>query len=211
MSEFVKPYNNDPFVGNLSTPVTTSTATKIYLGNLPIYRKGLSPLLRGLEIGMAHGYFLIGPFTKLGPLRNSDIALFAGFLSTIGLILILTLGLTIYGAAVFKPEKESSEAGENDLQTRKAWDQFKGGFFVGACGSAGFALICLSIPADIFNNASSFLSTNVTGMLFFKRNKPFLPLPQAKSKTFLLHPRERIKVKCFINNSEAVPFKCPIY
>jgi hypothetical protein len=26
----------------------------------------------------------------------------------------------------------------------KAWDQFKGGFFVGACGSAGFAFICLS-------------------------------------------------------------------
>ena len=57
MSGFIKPYNNDPFVGNLSTPVTTSTATKLYLGNLPIYRKGLSPVLRGLEIGMAHGYF----------------------------------------------------------------------------------------------------------------------------------------------------------
>ena len=42
MSEFVKPYNNDPFVGNLSTPVTTSTATKLYLGNLPFpYRSFL--------------------------------------------------------------------------------------------------------------------------------------------------------------------------
>jgi len=79
MSEFIKPYNNDPFVGNLSTPVTTSTATKLYLGNLPIYRKGLSPLLRGLEIGMAHGYFLIGPFYILGPLRNSENALLVGF------------------------------------------------------------------------------------------------------------------------------------
>jgi hypothetical protein len=37
---------------------------------------------------------------------------------------------------------------ETELQTKKAWDQFKGGFFVGACGSAGFAFICLSsIPA----------------------------------------------------------------
>ena len=81
MSEFIKPYNNDPFVGNLSTPVTTSTATKLYLGNLPIYRKGLSPLLRGLEIGMAHGYFLIGPFFILGPLRNSENALLVGFLA----------------------------------------------------------------------------------------------------------------------------------
>ena len=40
MSEFVKPYNNDPFVGNLSTPVTTSTATKLYLGNLYSKRDG---------------------------------------------------------------------------------------------------------------------------------------------------------------------------
>ena len=149
MSEFVKPYNNDPFVGNLSTPVTTSTATKLYLGNLPIYRKGLSALMRGLEVGMAHGYFLIGPFALLGPLRNSDIALLAGFLSTIGLILILTLGLTIYGIATFSQEKSSSE---NDLQTRKAWNRFKGGFFVGACGSAGFAFICLSsIPTFALN------------------------------------------------------------
>ena len=150
MSEFIKPYNDDPFVGNLSTPVTTSTATKLYLGNLPIYRKGLSPILRGLEIGMAHGYFLIGPFVKLGPLRNSDIALFAGFLSTIGLIIILTLGLTIYGVAAFNQEK--SQGSDNDLQTKKAWDQFKGGFFVGACGSAGFAFICLSsIPSFTIN------------------------------------------------------------
>ena len=86
----------------------------------------------------------MGPFVKLGPLRNSEIALFAGFLSTIGLILILTLGLTIYGAAAFKEEKEPSQTTGNELQTKKAWDQFKGGFFVGACGSAGFALICLS-------------------------------------------------------------------
>ena len=150
MANFIKPYNDDPFVGHLATPITSSAVTRALLKNLPAYRFGLTPLLRGLEIGLAHGYFLIGPFAKLGPLRNSDIALLAGFLSTIGLILILTLGLTIYGAAVFKPEKESLEAGENDLQTRKAWDQFKGGFFVGACGSAGFALICLSsIPQSI--------------------------------------------------------------
>ena len=86
--------------------------------------------------------FLIGPFVKLGPLRDSNAALFAGFLSTIGLIIILTLGLTIYGIAAFGQGK--STGSDNDLQTKKAWDQFKGGFFVGACGSAGFAFICLS-------------------------------------------------------------------
>ena len=62
--------------------------------------------------------------------------------STIGLIIILTLGLTIYGVAAFGQEK--SEGSDNNLQTKKSWDQFKGGFFVGACGSAGFAFICLS-------------------------------------------------------------------
>ena len=85
---------------------------------------------------------LIGPFAKLGPLRDSDIGLLAGFMSTIGLIVILTIGLTIYGVATFGQEK--STGNPNDLQTKKAWDEFKGGFFVGACGSAGFAFICLS-------------------------------------------------------------------
>jgi len=144
MANFIKPYNDDPFVGHLATPITSSSVTRAILKNLPAYRLGLTPLLRGLEIGLAHGYFLIGPFFKLGPLRDSDIGLLAGFLSTIGLILILTLGLTIYGTAVF--DKENLESNENGigLQTKKAWNQFKGGFFVGACGSTGFAFICLS-------------------------------------------------------------------
>ena len=150
MANFIKPYNDDPFVGHLATPITSSAVTRALLKNLPAYRFGLTPLLRGLEIGLAHGYFLIGPFAKLGPLRNSEVSLLAGFLSTIGLILILTLGLTIYGSVVFKSEGEPLKTSENNLQTRKAWDQFKGGFFVGACGSAGFAFICLSsIPQSI--------------------------------------------------------------
>ena len=139
MSNLIRPYNDDPFVGHLSTPITSSRTTRAILENLPAYRYGLTPLLRGLEIGLAHGYFLIGPFVSLGPLRNSDIGLLAGFLSTIGLIVILTLGLTIYGITSFGQDKS-----ENTLQSKKAWDQFKGGFFVGACGSAGFAFICLS-------------------------------------------------------------------
>ena len=148
MANFIKTYNVDTFVGHLATPITSSSLTRALLKNLPAYRFGLTPLLRGLEIGLAHGYFLIGPFAQLGPLRNSDIGLLAGFLSTIGLILILTLGLTIYGIAAFGNEKSQG----NTLQTKKSWDQFKGGFFVGACGSAGFAFICLSsIPTFTLN------------------------------------------------------------
>lgn len=146
MANFIKPYMDDPFVGHLSTPITSSAITRAILQNLPAYRNGLTPLLRGLEIGLAHGYFLIGPFIKLGPLRDSDIGLLAGFLSTIGLIVILTLGLTIYGITTF--QDTPNEASQVTLQNKKAWNQFKGGFFVGGCGSAGFAFICLSsIPS----------------------------------------------------------------
>ena len=152
MANFIKPYNDDPFVGHLATPITSSALTRALLKNLPAYRFGLTPLLRGLEIGLAHGYFLIGPFIKLGPLRDSDMALLAGFLSTVGLILILTLGLTIYGSAAFNQDNIILESKSTQLQTKKAWDQFKGGFFVGGCGSAGFAFICLSsIPSSILN------------------------------------------------------------
>ena len=142
MANFIKPYNNDPFVGHLATPITSSAVTRTILGNLPAYRPGLTPLLRGLEIGLAHGYFLIGPFTKLGPLRNTDVALLAGFLSTLGLIIIATLGLTIYGYSTFQNNDSKEE-----LQSKTGWDQFKGGFLVGAFGGSGFAYICLfSIP-----------------------------------------------------------------
>lgn len=139
MSEFVKPYNDDPFVGNLSTPVTTSIATKLYLGNLPIYRKGLTPLMRGLEIGMAHGYFLIGPFYILGPLRNTSNALLIGYVSAIGLILIMTLGLTIYGVASF--QDGTKRAG---LESPTGWRKFTSGFFIGAFGGASVAYCLLA-------------------------------------------------------------------
>lgn len=138
MSEFVKPYNDDPFVGNLSTVVTTSTATKLYLGNLPIYRRGLTPLLRGLEIGMAHGYFLIGPFYILGPLRNSENALLIGLLSALGLVLILTLGLTIYGLASFQ------DNGAEGLESSAGWKKFTSGFSIGGFGGSVVAYILLA-------------------------------------------------------------------
>jgi photosystem I subunit 11 len=150
MANFIKPYNDDPFVGHLATPITSSAITRGILQNLPAYRFGLTPLLRGLEIGLAHGYFLMGPFVKLGPLRNSDIALLSGFISTIGLVIILTLGLTIYGISTFRQATPEDFKSQTSLQTRKAWDQFKGGFFLGACGSAAFVFICLSsVPAFI--------------------------------------------------------------
>ena len=143
MQDYIQPYNNDPFVGNLSTPVSTSSFTKGLLSNLPAYRRGLSPLLRGLEIGMAHGYFLVGPFDKLGPLRNTDVALLSGFLSAVGLIIILTTCLSMYGSVSF-----SDDESKDTLQTSDGWGQFTAGFLVGSVGGAGFAYLLLAnIPS----------------------------------------------------------------
>nr|YP_010156057.1 photosystem I reaction center subunit XI [Cumathamnion serrulatum]QQY85353.1 photosystem I reaction center subunit XI [Cumathamnion serrulatum] len=141
MKDFIQPYNNDAFVGNLSTPVSTSSFTKGLLSNLPAYRRGLSPLLRGLEIGMAHGYFIIGPFDKLGPLRSTDVALLSGFLSAVGLIIILTACLSMYGSVSFD---NNNEEAKDLLQTSEGWGQFTAGFLVGAIGGSGFAYLLLA-------------------------------------------------------------------
>ena len=137
----VSSFEGNNSVGHLSTPITTSTATKVFLSNLPIYRKGLSPLIRGLEVGTAHGYFLLGPFAKLGPLRNSEISLIIGLLSSFGLILILSLGLLIYGLVTFE---KSDKDDPSNLETSSGWNQFTGGFLIGSLGAAGFAFIVLS-------------------------------------------------------------------
>ena len=79
------PVNGDPYVGFLESPFTSSPAVAGYLSNLPAYRIGVSPTLRGVEVGLAHGFFLPGPFIKLGPLRNVDaVAEKAGCLSGAG-------------------------------------------------------------------------------------------------------------------------------
>ena len=139
MTQFIKPYNDDPFVGNLATPISTSSFTRSFLSNLPAYRVGLSPLLRGLEIGMAHGYFLVGPFYKLGPLRASDVALLSGLFSSIGLIIIRSACLAIYGVVSFE-ETENKDV----LQSSQGWRQFTSGWLVGSIGGAIFAYTLIS-------------------------------------------------------------------
>jgi photosystem I subunit 11 len=139
--QVVSTFQDDPFVGHLSTPITTSTLTKTYLNLLPAYKNGLSPLLRGLNIGFVHGYFLLGPFAKLGPLRNSEVANFVGFVSDISLIIILTTALLIYGYVSFSDKKESKS--NIDFLNAKGWSQFTSGFIVGGFGGAGVAYMLL--------------------------------------------------------------------
>ncbi len=150
--DMIQPAGN-PEDGNLATPVNSSDLTLNFLKNLPIYRSGLSSLSRGLEIGMAHGYWLIGPFAKLGPLRDSEAANLIGLLAASGLIVILTIGLSIYGTASYQNQTQTASqftsvktvpSVPEALQTTQGWSQFTAGFLIGGIGGAIFAYLVLN-------------------------------------------------------------------
>lgn len=139
----VQPYQNDPQQGNLATPINSSEISRSWVKNLPIYREGLSPITRGLEIGMAHGYLLLGPFLKLGPLRNTDAALLGGFGGASALVLILSVCLFLYGAVVFQEGQKPRGVLPDNLRTYKDWSLFTSGFLTGGLGGVIFACFIL--------------------------------------------------------------------
>lgn len=136
----------DPQIGNLATPINSSGFVESFINNLPAYRKGLSPGRRGLEIGMAHGYWLIGPFSKLGPLRDTDVANLAGLLSTVGLIVISTIALSLYASS--NPPKPvatiTNPHPSEGFATQEGWNEFASNFLIGGIGGAGFAYLLIS-------------------------------------------------------------------
>ncbi|KAL5992066.1 hypothetical protein ACLOJK_012980 [Asimina triloba] len=156
--QVIEPLNGDPFIGSLETPITSSPLIAWYLSNLPGYRTAVSPLLRGIEVGLAHGFFLVGPFVKTGPLRNTEYAGTAGSLGAAGLIVILSICLTMYGIASFNEGAPSTaptltltgrKKEADKLQTAEGWAQFSGGFFFGGISGviwAYFLLYVLDLP-----------------------------------------------------------------
>ena len=137
----------DPCVGNLATPVNSGWFTKWFINNLPFYRKGLSPNFRGLEVGAAFGYLLYGPFFMTGPLRNSDFALSAGLLGSVGAIHILTALFVLYNAPGKAPNVQPPDCTvdnpPSDLFTKNGWSDFASGFWLGGCGGAVFAWLLM--------------------------------------------------------------------
>lgn len=160
--EVVRPYNGDPFIGNLETPINSSPLALAYINNLPAYRKNVSPLVRGIEIGMAHGFFLVGPETLLGPLRETDVAYVGGLITAIAIALVATIGMAAYGLVAFKEGGDFEVQNPRtpaELRTAEGWSQLTGGFFVGAMGGAFVAFFLLenfdiidSILRGIVNN-----------------------------------------------------------
>jgi photosystem II CP43 chlorophyll apoprotein len=139
----VQPFKGDPQLGNFATPINNSQVALNWVKTLPIYREKLAPATRGLEIGMAHGYLLLGPFLKLGPLRNSENALLAGAGSAAGLVIILSVCMLIYGLTVFRGRRKPIGELPSNLQTGKGWSLFTSGFLVGGIGGVIFASFIL--------------------------------------------------------------------
>jgi photosystem I subunit XI len=149
-SQFIKPYAGDPQIGNLETPLNSSGLSQAFISHLPAYRQGLSPQRRGLEVGMAHGYLLYGPFALLGPLRDTDVPALAGLIGAVGLVIILTICLSLYSGANVNPAVSRNTlpyTPPEGLSTDEGWSEFAGSFLVGGIGGAAFAyLLSANLP-----------------------------------------------------------------
>jgi len=132
---------DEPFAGDqLRTVVSDGALAKGFLNNLAFYRPGLKNWQRGIEIGMAHGYFMIGPFTKLGPLRNTPEAATVGMLAGIFILLVVTCGGLIFGATE-RPRgfDEPGKPRASGFQDIMYWHA------IGSVGGAGFAHALITI------------------------------------------------------------------
>jgi photosystem I subunit 11 len=144
--EVVFPAGRDPQRGNLETPINNSGLVKWFINNLPAYRQGITPWRRGLEVGMAHGYWLIGPFAKLGPLRDTDIANVAGLVATLGLVTIMTISLSLYANSnPVQPTVTVTTPRPSDaFRSPEGWNNFTSGFLIGGVGGAVVAYFLLN-------------------------------------------------------------------
>lgn len=135
-----------PQNGNLLTPINNSRFIKWYLSILPAYRKGITPLRRGIETGIAHGFWLINPFAKLGPLRDTDIADRAGLLAGIGLVVISSGAIFLYANSNPKPPfvAVGTPQPPADLNTGAGWNKYATGFLAGGLGGAVLGYLVLS-------------------------------------------------------------------
>ena len=161
--EIVSSYKNDPFVGDLSTPINNSRIVRTYLKFLPLYNKELSPFFRGCMIGIFHGYFLFGPFMLLGPLRNTEASYFLGFLDSLSFLIIINIfsflyghvvlshpyGLLTYGPIIFQNKMENLNILGFHLSFGKmlnylinlTWNIYISGFSLGSFTGVSFAYI----------------------------------------------------------------------
>ena len=143
MGPIVKFRGAEPFAGDqIKTLVTDGRYGKQFFANWAFYREGLEPWQRGIEIGMAHGYFLIGPFVSFGPLRNTPEAATVGLLAGCAVVGIVTSGALIFSQTIrpklFDKPGAPRASGFTELVNWHA---------IGGIGGAGFAHALLTVFA----------------------------------------------------------------
>merc|ERR1719188_637824 len=131
----------EPFAGDqIKTIVSDGRFSKQFIANTAFYREGLKPWQRGLEIGMAHGYFIIGPFVSLGPLRNTPEAATVGLLAGCAVIGIVSVGGLLFGTTLkptlFDRKGDPAASGFQELINWHA---------LGGIGGAGFAHALITV------------------------------------------------------------------
>jgi photosystem I subunit XI len=142
-----------PEDGNLATPINSSKIAKTLINILPAYRQGLSPLRRGIEVGIAHGYWLIGPFFKFNPLRFTEQGSIVALLSTISLVVISAVTIALY-AATNPPPAIATITTPNPpdaYASPQGWNKYATGFLVGGIGGAVLAYAIVT-NVDVFDN-----------------------------------------------------------
>jgi photosystem I subunit XI len=143
----------DPQGSNLATPINNSKLAKAIVNNFSAYRQGLSPLRRGIEVGLAHGYWQLGPFFKFNPLRYYNGGALTSLLSDIGLVAISAAVIALY-AATNPPPPIATITVPNPpdaFASTKGWNTYATGFLVGGVGGAIVAYLIVS-NIDVFQN-----------------------------------------------------------
>jgi photosystem I subunit XI len=136
----IQPAGGDPQIGNLETPVNSSGFVRAFINGLPAYRANLSAQRRGLEIGMAHGYWLFGPYAVTSQFRNSSVSDLVGLFEAIVSIMVLTIALSLYSSSnPPKPVSTTTAHAPQAFASEEGWSEFAGGFLVGGVGGAAFA------------------------------------------------------------------------
>jgi photosystem I subunit XI len=144
----------DPQGSNLATPINNSKLAKAILNSFSAYRQGLSPLRRGIEVGLAHGYWQIGPFFKFGPLRYTEWGALTALLSDIGLVVISVGAIVIYAATNPPPPIPTSAVPNppDAFASIKGWNTYATGFLIGGVGGAVVAYLIVA-NIDVFQNS----------------------------------------------------------
>lgn len=139
---------------NLLTPINNSKLAKAIVNNFSAYRPGLSPLRRGIEVGIAHGYWQLGPFFKFNPLRFTDSGALVALASDLGLVVISAGAIVLYAATNPPPPIATSLVPNppEAFASIKGWNTYATGFLLGGVGGAVIAYFIVA-NIDVFQNS----------------------------------------------------------